>query len=79
MTMFSIKSNGTSQRLSIRSRMSSLCMAKRLGIRLLSKSRLASSRRRPCLGGFDNSWGARNVLCRRQTMHIEWNWKRQSW
>jgi hypothetical protein len=29
------------------------------------------------LQGFDRTWGARNVLCRRHNMHIEWNWKRQ--
>jgi hypothetical protein len=23
------------------------------------------------------TWGARNVLCRRHNSHIEWNWKRQ--
>ena len=29
------------------------------------------------LQGFDNSWGARAILCRRHNLHIEWNWKRQ--
>ena len=29
------------------------------------------------LQGFDKTWGARNNLCRRHNMHIEWNWKRQ--
>jgi hypothetical protein len=29
------------------------------------------------LQGFDQTWGARNVLCRRNNLHIEWNWKRQ--
>jgi hypothetical protein len=28
------------------------------------------------LQGFDNTWGARNVLCRRHNLHIEWNWKK---
>ena len=26
--------------------------------------------------GFDKTWGARNALCRRHNMSIEWNWKR---
>ena len=26
---------------------------------------------------FDQMWGARNVLCRRHNLHIQWNWKRQ--
>ena len=30
------------------------------------------------LQGFDKTQGARNVLCRRRNLHIEWNWKRQS-
>ena len=28
------------------------------------------------LQGFDNTWGARNVLCRRHNLHIERNWKK---
>ena len=28
------------------------------------------------LQGFDQSWGARNVLCKRHNLHIEWNWKK---
>ena len=31
------------------------------------------------LQGFDKTWGAMNVLCRRRNLHIEWNWKRHSW
>ena len=27
--------------------------------------------------GFDKTWGARNVLCRRNNLQIKWNWKRQ--
>ena len=27
------------------------------------------------LQGFDKTWGAREVLCRRRNLHIEWNWK----
>ena len=27
--------------------------------------------------GFDKIWGARNVLCRRYNLHIEWNWRKQ--
>ena len=27
--------------------------------------------------GFDQTWGARNVLCRRNNLHIVWNWKRR--
>ena len=30
------------------------------------------------LQGFDRTWGARGVLCRRRNLHIEWNWKRLS-
>ena len=30
------------------------------------------------LQGFDQTWGARNVLCRRNNLHIAWNWKWQS-
>ena len=26
--------------------------------------------------GFDQIWWARNVLCRRHNLHIEWNWRR---
>ena len=26
---------------------------------------------------FDETWGARNVICRRDRMNIMWNWKRQ--
>ena len=29
------------------------------------------------LQGFDRTWGARNVLCRQNNLHIEWNWKRR--
>ena len=29
------------------------------------------------LQGFDKTWGARNVLCRRNNLHISWIWKRQ--
>jgi hypothetical protein len=29
------------------------------------------------LQGFDKTWGARNVHCRRNNLHIEWNWKQQ--
>ena len=29
------------------------------------------------LQGFDNTWGARSILCKRHNLHIEWNWKRQ--
>ena len=29
------------------------------------------------LQGFDKTWGARGVLCRRNGMSIEWNWKRR--
>ena len=29
------------------------------------------------LKGFDKTWGARNVLCRRDIMNIMWNWKQQ--
>ena len=28
------------------------------------------------LQGFDKPWGARNVLCGRHNLHIEWNWER---
>ena len=28
--------------------------------------------------GFDKTWGARNVLCKRDNLHIEWNWRRCS-
>jgi hypothetical protein len=27
--------------------------------------------------GFDQTWGVRNVLCRRNNLSIVWNWKRQ--
>ena len=27
--------------------------------------------------GFDKTWGARNVLCKRHNLHIEWNWRRR--
>ena len=27
------------------------------------------------LQSFDQTWGARNVLCRRHNLHVEWNWK----
>ena len=30
------------------------------------------------LQGSDQTWGARNVLCRRHNMHVEWNWKKHS-
>ena len=30
------------------------------------------------LQGFDKTWGARNVLCRRHNLHIEWNWKKSN-
>ena len=30
------------------------------------------------LQGFDKTWGARNVLCRRNNLHIEWNWKKSN-
>ena len=29
------------------------------------------------LEGFDKTWGARHVLCRRHNLHMEWNWKQQ--
>ena len=29
------------------------------------------------LEGFDKTWGARNILCRRNNLQIEWNWKQQ--
>ena len=29
------------------------------------------------LQGFDKMWGARNILCRRNCLHAEWNWKQQ--
>lgn len=29
------------------------------------------------LEGFDKTWGARNVLCRRSNLHVDWNWKQQ--
>ena len=29
------------------------------------------------LQGSDQTWGARNVLCRKNNLHITWNWKRQ--
>ena len=28
--------------------------------------------------GFDKTWGARSVLCRRHNLHMEWNWNRQN-
>ena len=31
------------------------------------------------LQGFDKTWGAWSVLCRRRNLHIAWNWKRHSW
>ena len=27
--------------------------------------------------GFDKTWEARDFLCRRRDLSIEWNWKRQ--
>jgi hypothetical protein len=30
------------------------------------------------LQGFNNTWGATNVLCRRHNLHIEWNWKKNN-
>jgi hypothetical protein len=29
------------------------------------------------LQGFEKTWGARNILGRRNNLHIEWNWKHQ--
>ena len=29
------------------------------------------------LQGSDQTWRARNVLCRRNNLHIAWNWKQQ--
>lgn len=29
------------------------------------------------LQGFDQTWGVGNVLCRRNNLHIAWNWQQQ--
>ena len=45
--------------------------------RVVEQIRISRFSAMALLQGFDKSWGARSVLCRRHNMHIEWNWKRQ--
>ena len=45
--------------------------------RVLEQIKISSFSAVAMLQGFDKTWGARNVLCRRHNMHTEWNWKRQ--
>lgn len=45
--------------------------------RVLEQSKISRTSVATLVQGFDRSWGARQVLCRRQDLHITWNWKRQ--
>ena len=44
---------------------------------VINQTKISSFSFMAMLQGFDQTWGARNVLCRRNTLHIAWNWKCQ--
>ena len=45
--------------------------------RVVEQIRISRFSATALLLAFDRTWGARNVLCKRHNMQIEWNWKRQ--
>ena len=51
--------------------------AKAVWDQVIKQIKLSSFSAVAMLQGFDRTWGARNVLCKRQNLHIDWNWKRQ--
>jgi hypothetical protein len=44
--------------------------------RVLKNIKISAFSAMALLQGFDKTWGARNVLCRRHNLYIEWNWKK---
>ena len=44
--------------------------------RVLKLIKLSRFLARAILHGFDSTWGARQVLCQRHLLVIEWNWRR---
>ena len=45
--------------------------------RVIKQIKISSYSAKAMLQGFDQTWGPRNVLCRRNNLHIAWNWKWQ--
>ena len=45
--------------------------------RVLKLIKISSFSAAALLEGFDRTWGARNILCRRNNLKIEWNWRRR--
>ena len=44
--------------------------------RVLEQSKISDFSKEAMLHVFDKTWGARGVLCRRNDLHMEWNWRR---
>ena len=44
--------------------------------RVVTQVKISSFSKEAMLRGFDKTWGARSVLCRRQDMQVRWNWRR---
>ena len=77
MTKCFTKYNGTSPRSCTRFGTNSSFTPSRLGKRVLAQIKISSFSAVAMLQGFDKTWDARKVLCRRHNLHIAWNWKRQ--
>jgi hypothetical protein len=45
--------------------------------RVVKQIKISSFSAEAMLKGFDRTWGARSDLCRRNNLHIEWNWRKQ--
>ena len=51
--------------------------AKEAWNRVIEQIKISSFSAVAMLQGFDKTWGAGNVLCRRHNLHTKWNWKRK--
>ena len=76
-TKSSTTNNGTSPRSKHHIQDELIMYAKAAWNWVIKQIKLSSFFAMALLEGFAKTWGARNVLCRRNNLHIEWNWNQQ--